>query len=195
VVPLGQSPVDGTIGYPLLRGKVSLFELRAVVEFGLAQAPINNDYDLGFAGLKVEIDKTRPLVEAKVDLVNAAKGQVMRMSIDSDHTDGFEQYDQVIYDRNAMIGDNAILYSVITSSYIAQFAGDAGVTLKDEAGNPTTIADSILKRTGTTGDGTEVKQVEAFMGYINASPGGKLPSTYNLTSPSLTKRLVCTNGC
>ena len=195
VVPLGRSPIDGSIGYPLIRAKVSLFELRAVLEFALALGPTNSDFDLGLSGVKVEFDKTRPIVASKPDLIDAAKGQVMRILLDTNHADGFEQYDTVIYDRVGMIGSNGLLYSVITSSYIAQFAGDAGVTLKDDTGNAGAIPNLIVKRTGTGGDGSEVKQVESFMGYIHASPGGKLPSTYDTSAGGFTKRWVCTKGC
>lgn len=194
VVPLGSSPVDGSIGYPLVRGTITGFELRAVLEFALAQGPVDSDFDLGFAGLKVEFDKTRPVVAKKADLVDPTKGQVMRISLDTDHSDGFEQYDQVIYDRNANI-DLGMNVSVITSSYIAQFAGDAGVTLKDDASNPITVTQAIVKRTGTGADGTEVKQIEAFFGYLFSSPAGKLPSTYDVTSAAVTKRWVCQKGC
>ncbi len=195
VVPLGRSPVDGSIGNPLVRAKVSLFELRAVVEFALAQGATNSDYDLGLAGLKVEFDKSRPPVLGKADLFDDTKGQVMRLLLDTNHADGYEQFDSVIYDRVMMIGDNSILYSLITSSYIAQFAGDAGVTPKDDTGNAATVPNLIVKRTFTGGDGSEVKQVEAFMGFIHQSPGGKLPSTYDKASAAFTKRWVCTQGC
>jgi 5'-nucleotidase len=191
VVPLGRSPVDGTIGYPLIRGYVSQFELRAVAEFALAQGPTNSDFDLGFAGLKVEYDATRPAVTNVGDVLNPDKGQVMRLSLDTDHTDGFEQYDTVIYDRAAAIGDNTALVSFITSSYIGQFAGDAGVTIKDDTGAKLELVDAIVKRADTS----EVKQVEAFMGFLKASPAGKLPATYDTKSSSFTKRFVCTKGC
>lgn len=195
VVPLGRSPVDGTLGYPLIRGSISLLELRGALEFALARGATDSDFDLAFAGIKVEFDKTRPPAPTIADILNPAKGQVMKVSLDTDHTNGFEQYDQVIYDRTAMVGDNAALFSVVTSSYIGQFAGDAGVTLKDDLGMATTVNQSILKRTGTGQDGSEVKQVEAFFGFIHASPGGKLPSTYDVASPNVTKRWVCTKGC
>jgi len=191
VVPLGQSPVDGTIGYPLIHGSVSQFELRAVAEFALAQGPTNSDFDLGFAGLKVEYDATRDPVANVGDVLGNAKGQVMRMSLDTDHSDGFEQYDTVIYDRDAAISDNGALVSFVTSSYIGQFAADAGVTIKDATGAALPLTDAIVTRADTS----EVKQLEAFMGYLHASPAGKLPATYDTKSSSSTKRWVCIKGC
>jgi 5'-nucleotidase len=190
VVPLGASPVDGTIGYPLVRAYIIPFELRAVVEFALARGATDNDYELGFAGLKVEYDATRPLVLALSDLVDPTKGQVMRLSIDSDHSDGFEQFDTVIYDRAAGTASTAAI-AVVTSSYIAQFASSADVTLTDVSGTQISVLDAILHRPS----GAEYKQVEAFLTFLHASPGGALSSLYDKSSPSYTQRLVCTNGC
>lgn len=191
VVPLGSSPVDGSIGYPLIRGYVAGYELRGVAEFALARDPLNSDYDLGFAGLKVEYDATRPTATSVADLVNPAKGQVMRMSLDTDHSDGFEQFDTVVYDREAGIGDPQMTFSFVTSSYIGQFASDAGVFIRDDAGNILPIVDAILRRA----DDSEIKQVESFFGYLNKSPGGTLAPTYDAASSSLTKRFVCLKGC
>jgi 5'-nucleotidase/UDP-sugar diphosphatase len=190
VVPLGASPTDMTIGYPLIRAYVSPLELRAVVEFGLAQGAVNNDYNLGFGGLKVEYDATRPTVQKIADLFDATKGQVMRLTLDSNHANGFETFDKVVYDRAAML-DTTALVSIITSSYIGQFASDAGVTMKDATGMPLTLQQAIIHRADTS----EIKQVEAFMGYLHGAPGGSLASTYDKTSSSFTKRWVCTAGC
>ncbi len=169
VVPLGASPKDQTIGYPLIRGYISPLELRGIVEFGLAQGSTNNDYNLGFSGLKVEYDATRPLVLSITDLVNPAKGQVMRLTVASSHANGFETFDKVIYDRTAMISTTALV-SVVTSSYIGQFASDAGVTIKDVNGMAVTIPQAIIARP----DSSEIKQVESFMSYLHAAPGGTL---------------------
>ncbi|MFO0548842.1 MAG: 5'-nucleotidase C-terminal domain-containing protein [Polyangiaceae bacterium] len=191
VVPLGSSPVDGSIGYPLIRGYVLEIELRGVAEFALARDPNNSDYDIGFAGVKVEYDATRPPATSLADLVNPDKGKVMRMSLDTDHTDGYEQFDEVIFDREAGIGDPTRSYSFVTSSYIGQFATDAGVTIKDAAGDPLALVDAILPR----GDNTEYKQIEAFFRYLSKAPGGKLQSTYDASSSSFTKRFICLKGC
>lgn len=189
VVPLGSSPVDGSIGYPLIRGFVTLLELRGTVEFGIARGPMSSDFDLGFGGLKVEVDKTRPVAAKLADLFDPAKGQVMRLLIDSDHSDGFEQYDQVVYDRTGMIGNDDQILSFATSSYVGQFATDAGVTIKNAMGSPTTVSDAIIKRM----DGTEIKHAESFMGLIHATP--TLPTTYDKASANFSKRVVCLGGC
>ena len=191
VVPLGRSPADGSIGYPLIRGTVSQLELRAVLEFARAQGTVNSDYNIGFAGLKVEYDATRPFVLSIGDLFMADKGQIMKISLDTDHSDGFEQANMVLYDRVNSIDDASHLVSFVTSSYIGQFASDAGVTIKDDAGNPLALVDAIVKRA----DDSEVKQLEAFMGFIVTSPAGHLVDTYDTTSASFTQRWVCLAGC
>ena len=190
VVPLGASPLDGSLGYPLVRANLILLELRAVFEFSLAQGPTNSDFDLGMSGVRVEYDATRPLVTGISDVLNPDKGQVMRILLDSDHSDGFEQFDKVIYDRTNNIALSSY-FSVVTSSYIAQFAKTAGVTLKDDAGNATTVNDAILTRP----DKSEVKQLESFLGYLHAMPGGTLADRYDTSSANLTKRWVCVKGC
>jgi 5'-nucleotidase len=191
VVPLGSSPVDGSIGYPLIRGYVTLFELKGVAEFALGRDPQNSDYDLGFAGLEIEYDKTRPPAQKLADLFDATKGQVMKIRVDTDHSDGYEQFDKLLYDRDAMVGDLQSTVSFVTSSYIGQFASDAGVTIRDSMGMPLTVSQAIIERT----DASEIKAVESFMGFLHAAPGGTLPALYDVTSSSYTKRWVCTAGC
>ena len=115
----------------------------------------------------------------------------MRMLLDTDHADGLDQFDTVIYDRAAGVGDNSALYAVVASSYIAAFATDVGATLKDATGTAITLQDALLIRP----DGSEIKQLEAFFAYIHAAPGGALPSQYDTTSPTAAERFVCVNGC
>ncbi len=189
VVPLGSSPVDGTLGYPLVRANLSLLELTAVFEFALALGPKTSDFRINAAGVKVEYDATRPLVQSLGDLANASKGQLMRLTLASDHTKGFETFDKVIYDRAQKIGQLSDLYSVVTSSYMAQFAADVGASMKDDTGMKLTLADAILHRA----DKSEIKHAEAFLAYLNKV--GTLPALYNASSPDATKRVVCTAGC
>jgi hypothetical protein len=191
VVPLGTSPIDGSIGYPLIRGNISRIELRGVLELALARGAVTSDYDLGLAGIKVEFDRTRPSPSGAGELIDPSKGKVIRILLDSDHSDGFEQYDTVIYDRNGVPGGDAQLISIVTSSYIGQFAAGAGVEVKNEGGQPLPLAEAIVKRA----DASQVKQAEAFMRYLVTSPGKKLPATYDTASPSYTKRWVCLKGC
>lgn len=191
IVPLGSSPLDGSVGYPLIRGFVTLLEVRGTVEFGIARGATSSDFDLGFAGLKVEFDPTREPAAKLADLFNPDKGQVMKLYIDSDHSDGFEQYDQLIYDRVGMVGMDDFVITFATSSYVGQFASDAGVTIKDSMGAKITVPQAIIKRP----DGSEIKHVESFMSLIHATPSG-LPAIYDKSSASFTKRVVCVGaGC
>lgn len=191
VVPLGASPVNGSLGYPLARAHITHTELRAVMELALNQGLTNSDYDILPAGLQVEFDPSREPIESALDLFNDAKGRVMRMLLDTDHSDGIEQYDSVIYDRVQLITTPNALISVVTSSYIAQFASQVGAALKDEMGKTLTLEECILLRT----DQSEIKQTEAFFGFIKASPGGTLPDRYDVKSANATKRFVCIANC
>jgi hypothetical protein len=83
------------------------------------------------------------------------------------------------------------LYAVSTSSYIAQFATDVGASLKDDKGNILQLSDVILHRP----DNSEIKQVEAFLGFIHAAAGTGLPPLYDPTSPMAAKRFDCIKGC
>ena len=186
VLPLGSSPVDGTIGYPLVRAYLNAFYLRAVFEFASAQGPINSQYDLASGGLLVEYDCSREPVTTQTDLLNNKKGRVVRMLIDTDPSDGYEQFDRVIYDRNdpSKNAPNNELFAVVTSSYIAEFAGQVGAPLQDGEGKPRTVAELIIKRE----DGSELKEIEAFMSYLHAQPESTIPARYDAASDSATQR-------
>lgn len=191
IVPFGTSPDDGSIGYPLVRAYVYELELRGIFEATLAAGGTDMDYRFSQAGVKVEYDASRPPALSLDDLIDPDKGQVMRILLDGNHADGFEQCETVIYDRAAAVSTPLALYPVVTSSYIAQFASALGVGLKAKDESPLAIEDAILRRP----DGSEIKQVEAFLGYLRASPGGKLPPQYDPRSVAATRRLRCTAGC
>lgn len=186
VLPLGSSPKDNSIGYPLVRAHLNSFFIRAVFEFASAQGPVNSQFDLASGGLLVEYDCTRTPISSQTDLFDSKKGRVMRMLLDTDHSDGLEQFDRVIYDRNDPKNNapNNELFSIVTSSYIAEFAGDVGASLLDSAGQPTTLDQIVLHRE----DESELKEIEGFMGYLKASPEGKVPSRYNPQSDDATVR-------
>jgi len=192
VVPLGVSLTDGTPGYALVRAYVRLLYIRAIFEAASSLSKTNSDYDLAPAGITVEYDCTRPpLVDLTVDLLDPAKGRVMKMTLDSDHSDGYEQFDKVIYDRSLPVTDLVgPLYSVVTSSYIAQFASDVGASIADAMGTTITVKDAVLHRA----DGSEIKEVESFIAYLHAA----MPDTmalYDPASPSKTKRFAALAGC
>ena len=114
----------------------------------------------------------------------------MKIEVDRDHSDGFDQYETLLYDR-ATGFEATGLVSIVTSTYIAQFASSVGVSLKDDAGEKTTITASILKRQ----DQTEVKQLEAFMSFLKGLSGGTLPDIYDASSANKADRQPCTAGC
>jgi 2',3'-cyclic-nucleotide 2'-phosphodiesterase (5'-nucleotidase family) len=191
VVPLGNSPVDhSSIGYPLMRANLIPFYVRALFEFVASQGPTNSDFRMGQAGVLVTYDKTRPPAENQFDLVDPAKGQVVLIEKDTDHTDGFDQYDTLVYDR-AQGYESPDDVSVVTSTYIGQFADQIGATLTDDNGNETDHIGAMLHRP----DQSELKQLEAFMTYLYTLPGGTLPEMYNASSPNVTDRQVCIAGC
>lgn len=185
VLPLGKSPKDDSLGFPLVRAHLNAFFIRAVFEFASARGPTNSQFDLIPGGLLVEYDCARDPVQSQFDLLDSKKGRVMRMSIDTDPSDGYEQFDRVIYDRNdsSQNAPNTELFSVITSSYIAEFAGDVGADLLDEMGEKTTIEESIVYRA----DDSELKEIEGFMSYLKANE--TVPSRYDANSGDASARL------
>ncbi len=204
VVPLGASPTNGTIGYPIIRAYIYLTELQGVFEFALAWGPTNVEFNLLMGGAQVEYDATLPPVENETDLL-LGKGQVTKITIASDHTN-LENFDKVIFQRAQpdatppipAIGAGTDLIPIVSSSYVAQFAGEAGVKLKDSTGTPlgpatydnnAAVVLAVLHRP----DSSEIKQLEGFFQWIHSTP--TLPSVYDVTSPQATQRWVCVNGC
>ncbi len=188
IVPLGDSPVDGSLGYPLIRANISLLELRAVFEFSFLLGPDNDDFRIGAAGLKIEYDATRDFINPDNLGTIFTAGWLMKIYLDTDHSDGYEQYDLLIFDREGGVATDQLI-SFVTSSYIAEFAETAEVTLKDDNGDPVAINDAILHY----GDNAEVKQIEAFMSFLYTS--GTLPDVYDESSASATTRFTCLAGC
>ena len=180
VAPLGWSTAEGSIGYPLVHATISLLELRGVFEASLAVGKTNDQFDLMSSGVKVEFDASRTPALSLADLMDPTKGQVVKVYLDTDHSDGYEQFDKVVYDPANGIGSPTDSFSVVTSSYISTFAKDVGASPQGQ---------TTLMRA----DKSEIKQVEAFMSYIFSMP--TLPPTYDLASPMASRRFVCVGGC
>ena len=190
VVPLGTSPVDGTLGYPLARAYLSMIELRSLFENIVTYGAINEQIDVMPAGMCVEYDLTRTPALKIQDFNDKNNGRVRRILLDTNHADGIETCDQIILDVDNDVYDPLALYAVVTSSYIAQFAGDNGASVKDNTGATITLEKAILHRSDTS----EIKQVESFLGYIKAA--GTLPPLYDFSNPATaTKRMHCIAGC
>lgn len=182
VVPLGNSKDDGSLGYPLVRAGLTLVEIRAVFEASLVQGAKDVQLDIMPSGMKCEYDLTKTPSFATEPFSDKTKGLVRRIWLDTDHADGLEQFDKLILDLDTGVGAVTDTYVVVTSSYIAKFAADVGA-------NPQNLA--VMKRA----DNSEIKQFEAFMGYLHASPGGTLPAIYDAKSASYKPRFVCAGGC
>jgi hypothetical protein len=196
IFPLGVDPTDGSVGYPLCRFFIWKVEIKGAMEIAVARGLSEDAFFLSPAGLEVEYDTTRaPAVLSPVTaLLNPQNGRVTKMTLD---TDGDGVPDRVIFDLaavgNEWQGSPTELFTTVTSHSVAEFAGSAGVTLKNSDGDAITIEESILKRP----DGSNVKQYEAFIGYIaseSAKNGGKLPSRYDESTPAghVPRRMLCT---
>lgn len=190
VVPLGSSPVDGSYGYPLVRAYLGAFYIRAIFEFSSTLGPTDSDFDLATAGMRVEYDCTRPPVTSVADLLDTSKGRVVRIYLDTDHSNGVEDFDKLIYERGGTAADPGP-FSIVTSSYIAQFASSVGATLQGKDGHPIALADAILHRP----DGSGIKETEAFLGYLKNGLGGEVPARYDGESPQASSRFAGFASC
>lgn len=187
VVPLGTSPTDNSVGYPLVRVKIASGALRALFDLGSGRGPADSSYDITGSGVSVEIDCTRAAIASTMEVFDVAKGRVMKIWIDADHTDGYEQADTLVWDRDnppsSVFGGPLIVVS--TTTYMAQVMAAGGVPLFDMNDKPVKPNDAIVTRPG---DGSEVKELDAFFSYMTNTLGGKLPDTYDPSSPNATKR-------
>jgi 2',3'-cyclic-nucleotide 2'-phosphodiesterase (5'-nucleotidase family) len=195
IFPLGVNPVDGSVGYPLIRTFIWKAELKGAFEIAVSTGLVADAYFLTPSGARVEIDTSRPAWDPGSPL-DADNGRVTKITLDPQPDDDVEEYTEVIFDVNAddpWQGSFTDQISVVTSWYVGSFAAAAGVTLKDEAGNPITLEQAYL----LDGDAADVKEYEAFIRYIqeeSEANGGKLPSRYDATSEegSLPRRMICT---
>ena len=197
--PLGVSPVDGTVGYPLGHAYIYLVELKAATEVGASLGFADSERFLGYSGLRVTVDTTRPAFDFKGDPFDPANGRVTKMEWNSKR-DGSDNYDTVLYDVKATYAWSAApgynpltLIHVAANLYVESFATTAGVTLKDATGQPLTLAHSILP---TRSDGSEVKDFEAFAGYLKSicdANGGAMPDRYDASKPAgkVPRRFLC----
>jgi 5'-nucleotidase / UDP-sugar diphosphatase len=196
VFPLGMNPVDGSIGYPLCHFYIWKVEIKGAFEVAVSQGLIADSVFMSPSGLKVEFDTSRPAADlTPTALLDPQNGRVTKMTLDTTD-DNVDNYDTVIFDLSAtdpwINGDPTQLFPVATSLYVASFAGSAGVTLKNAAGDSVALTDTILKRP----DGSVVKELEAFVAYIKdiaAANGGKLPTRYDETQAAgtLPRRMIC----
>jgi 5'-nucleotidase len=197
-LPLGVSPGDGTLGYPLARAGLFAIELKDALEISASFSfpPSNqNAQFMVTSGLRYSFDTSRPPFNLS-DPKNPLNGRITKIEIASNHAQ-LDTYDKVIFDvsQGGFVGGSPVdVYSITTTYYLASYAASRGITLKTPDGI-TVYSDAkqaILKRT----DGSEVKEWEALGAYLRtqaAGNGGTLPAQYNAATPGGTvpRRTVC----
>jgi hypothetical protein len=203
VFPLGENPFDGgSIGYPLVRFKINLWAVRAALEVGVSVGYVDDSFYLSVSGLFVEYDTSLdPLDTANLgDIFDESKGRITRIVLDVDKSGTLDETDIAIFDRarpgeeawNSTAGDINTLYSVVTTLYIGSFADDNSIPLFDEMEQGVDLVDTILTRD----DGSDVKDYEAFIGYIltlTAENEGFLPTIYDESTVEgeLPRHMLC----
>jgi 5'-nucleotidase / UDP-sugar diphosphatase len=204
VFPLGLNPLDGSIGYPLSRFYIALYEIRGAFEVGASQGYIDDSLYLSASGVRVEYDTDRAPIAGAADVLDPTKGRTTKIILDVNGDDVFDEGagDVAIFDAsrgadafNSELGNLGTLYPVVTSLYIASFAASQMVVLKDENGDALDLFETILRRP----DDTDVKAYEAFIGYIlaiSAENGGTLPSRYDEKSPdgAIPRHMICSGA-
>ena len=184
VVPLGMSPFNDTMGYPLVRVRVPIGAIRLLFEFTSGRGQASSSFDLTGGGLVAEFDCSRAAITSVAQAFVPDNGRVMKLWMDSDHTDGLEQFDTLVWDRenppSAVLGGDK--YVMVTTNYIAKVMADSMIPLFDEDDNPVTPNDVVVFRP----DQSEVKELESFFAYIHDQ--GTIPERYNPAAATATSR-------
>lgn len=209
VVPLGASPIEGSVGYPMTRFAMFLAEIKAAFEVtaGLAYtSETNGDFYLVPAGFCFTYDTSRPAFSQAGDALSPANGRVTSIKRATNHAN-LDNCDETLFSTAIPGGwaKNPLTTYVATANlYITTFAYLAGVKLK----NPSTGAvlaspyEAILRRPAVQGGG-EVKEWEVLGSYLKAlsppSGSGDLPARYKTNntpagckSTGCGKRAICT---
>jgi 5'-nucleotidase / UDP-sugar diphosphatase len=133
--PLGTGP-DKNLGYPLVRFHITLYELKLLIEqttcdWGLT----SNDYMISVSGLRILSD---------TDPERAEYRKIIKLTLyqNEDESDP----GTVLFDENngGFLVDNTTLYSICTSSYIADKMEGFNVYPKDSLGNRIESRDEII---------------------------------------------------
>ena len=198
VVPLGgdptvtvpANPADAAAelpkvpGYPLVWTKLSTAELRAALEVTLVQSTLDGDFFVAPSGLVVDYDPAR---EPFVPATQVGPGWITRIAA----VDEAGEETQVLYDvaqgglgGTHFLVDPGSLQPIVTTFYVASFAAQFGIVLRDDAGVPTTAAAAILRRADAAR--SAVKDHEALATFVRAqcaANGGQLPARYGAAVP------------
>ncbi|MBI5479253.1 MAG: bifunctional metallophosphatase/5'-nucleotidase [Deltaproteobacteria bacterium] len=200
VLPLGFNPVDDSVGYPLVRFYLMFAEIKAALE--LSAMHKGGGFFLVPSGLHVYYDTSRPVQDQTnpIEVLNAQNGRITRITVDTNHADGLDDEDVVMFDLSRVghewespLGDHITIHPVVTNLYVAQYAASVGVTLKNASGHEITAIEAIVTR----GDGSDQKDYEALLKYVRdecAANGGLLPSRYDgaTLAGTVPRRMVCT---
>ena len=199
VVPLGASPVSGSIGYPMTRFGIYLAEIKAAFEVtaGLAYtSETNGDFYLVPSGMCFEYDTSRKVYDSGGALLDQSNGRVTKIYQATDHTK-LDTCDKLLFDAtNTALASSGgytmsplAVFTATTNLYVTTFAYLAGVKLKDPADPTKTITPSqaVIFRKPPVPANTEIKEWEALGGYLRAlSPAGgtgDLPASYKKDAP------------
>jgi 5'-nucleotidase / UDP-sugar diphosphatase len=153
--PLGTGP-DKNLGYPLVKFYITLMELKLLMEattndWGLT----NNDYVINLSGLRVVSNTSYTMYN-----------RVIKMTLyqNEDESDP----GTVLFDANngGFLVDNTTLYSICTSSYIADKMEGFNVYPKDSSGNVIESRDDIIVKDN---ENREVKLWYTVSGKIASS--------------------------
>jgi 5'-nucleotidase len=200
VLPLGRSPLDGSLGFPMARAGIWVAAVRAAFEVtaGISYHSDNEaDQFISGGGVKVEYNTSlTPLdFSSTSNLLDPTMGRVTKITMASTlPAPGTEPtYDTVIFDKSNTAHpwymDDALHVLVVATDYhLIQFASSIGAALYDPA-NPTQgLSDPSASAVKDAG-GKEVKDWEVLAGYINSF--ATLPDLYNSAKTTYPLRMIC----
>jgi hypothetical protein len=203
VLPLGEDPVDGSPGYPLILFNMTLVEMKAGFDQTTADLGLfSGSFYVTMAGGGLDFDTSRAPIDltSAIDALDPQNGRITKIWIDTDHADGWNDRDLLLFDIDrgasawdSALGNAATQYAIVTNYLIGVRLEIAGVVLKHLDGTP---AADISELYITRPDGTVVRDYEAFMQYIrdeSAANGGLLPSAYDEAAPegAIPRRVIC----
>lgn len=186
VMPLGLSPIDRTVGYPIVRLATRLGALKVMAEqtASVAYSSVEAaDFFLIAAGARFAYDTGRAPFDGRADLFNPGNGRVTRIWLAEDHS-RLDDGERLVFDaargEKAWLADPKTPLVLAMDYYLAIFAVAQGLPLAALDGTPLTtrnLAQTVVHRP----DGSDVKSVEALGWFIRErcrANGGQLPESY-----------------
>jgi hypothetical protein len=194
VYPLGESPIDGSPGFPMTRFGVRGVELKVVLEvtasFSYGSPDASNNYLIP-AGVCFKYDTKRAAFDPKGDPLDPANGRVTWVAVATDHTN-LNSCTEVIFTLKDGFLTPFKYYSLATDYYMALFATSFGLTLHSPDGSTdyTSPNEAIMYRP----DKSEYKSYQALAKYVETicgANGGYLPDRYNDAASPGPYRAIC----